>query len=191
MAILVTLLYGGPIDVAHEGRDVGAGVRAELQMVGMLIHIEGEYRDATRDALIVLRRDLIDEPLVARNIGQQHPARAAGQSGRNADELLTPPIHRSKIRCDGAREGVRHDAPVAAEARKVQFVQKRRVERDNFVTLQPGKRRIGSVTEIEALNLLGDGVQAIEGPAVVVFVVAFNEACGDPVQRPGTAIKRC
>src|SRR6267142_7023084 len=28
--ILVTLLYGGPIDVAHEGGDIGAGVRAEF-----------------------------------------------------------------------------------------------------------------------------------------------------------------
>ncbi|MGY4330845.1 hypothetical protein ACVWWG_005262 [Bradyrhizobium sp. LB7.2] len=189
--ILVALLYGGPIDVAHEGSDVGAGVRAEFQVEGVLVHIEGQYREAASDALTVFRSDLIDEPSVARNVGQQHPARAAGQCGRNADELLAPAIDRSKILCDGACEVVRHDASVAAEAGKIQFVQKRRVERDNLVPFQPGEGRVGSVTELEALDLLGDGIQAIEGTAVVVFVVAFDEACGDPVQRPGAAMKRC
>ena len=67
--IPITLLYGGPIDVAHEGSDVGAGIGAEFQVESVLIHIEGEDRHAASDALTVFRRDLIDEPSVARNRG--------------------------------------------------------------------------------------------------------------------------
>jgi len=63
-----------PIDVAHEGGNVGIGVRAEFQVIRVLVHVEGEYGHSPCDALIMLRRDLVDEPPVARNIGEQHPA---------------------------------------------------------------------------------------------------------------------
>src|SRR5882757_9515811 len=46
-----------------------------------------------------------------------------------------------------------------------------------------------SDAEIELLNFLGDRVPAIQGRPVVVFIMAFDEPCGDPVQRPGTTIK--
>ena len=72
----------------------------------------------------MFRRDLVDEPSVTGNIGEQHPARTAGQSIRNPDELLTPAIHRTEVLGDGAREGIRQHASVAAEACKIEFVQK-------------------------------------------------------------------
>ena len=72
----------------------------------------------------MVRRDLVDESSVTRNIGEQHPARTAGQPIRNPDKLLTPAIDRTEVLRDGVREGIRQDAPVAAEACKIQFVQK-------------------------------------------------------------------
>src|SRR5258708_26048387 len=106
-------------------------------------------------------RDLVERLPVARNIGEQHPARTAGQSIRNPDKLLTPAIDRTEVLRDGAREGVRQDAPVAAETCKIQFVQKCRIERHNLVALQAGKRLAGSIAEIELLDFLAEGVQAI------------------------------
>src|SRR5215470_8656215 len=44
------------------------------------------------------------------------------------------------------------------------------------------------VVEIERRELLGDGVQAPERPAVVVFVMALDELDREIGQRPGTAM---
>ena len=45
----------------------------------------------------------------------------------------------------------------------------------------------GVVAGSSDLELLADGIQAMECVAVVVFVVAFDQARRDPVERPGTA----
>src|SRR5437667_10195857 len=42
--------------------------------------------------------------------------------------------------------------------------------------------------EIERLELLGDGVQASQRPAVVVLVVALDQLERKPVERPRTAV---
>src|SRR3981081_4469717 len=102
-------------------------------MIRVLVHIEGKNRYSSRNALIMVRRDLVDEPSVTRNIGEQHPARTAGQSICNPDKFLTPAIDRTEVLRDGAREGIRQNTPVAAEACKVQFVQKCRIARHNLV----------------------------------------------------------
>src|SRR6185369_1140851 len=76
----------------------------------------------------------------------------------------------------------------AAHAREIEFVQQRRIERDQLLALQAVDdiyRRLG---EIERLELLGDGVQAPQRAAIVVLVMAFDELERQPAQRPGTAI---
>src|SRR5665213_460610 len=117
--------YSGPIDVAHECSNIGAGIRAKFQVVRMLVHIEGEYRHAPRDTLGVVRRDLIDESAIAWNIAEQYPARTTGQSIGNSDNFLTQDMDTGEVNPDGTGNPVRQDAPVAAKACKVQFMQKR------------------------------------------------------------------
>src|SRR3954467_12880345 len=46
----------------------------------------------------------------------------------------------------------------------------------------------GRLREVERLELLGDGVQAAQRPAVVVLVVALDERQREAVQRPGTTV---
>src|SRR5262245_40059528 len=38
--ILVTPLHGGPVDVAYEGVDVGLHIGAEVNVIGVLVHVE-------------------------------------------------------------------------------------------------------------------------------------------------------
>ena len=76
----------------------------------------------------------------------------------------------------------------AAQAREVQLVQQRGIERDQLLALQAVDdvaRRLG---EIERFELLGDGVQAPQRAAIVVLVMAFDELQRKAVQRPGTAV---
>src|SRR5262249_62360040 len=39
-SILVTTLYGVPVDVAYEGVDVGLHISAEVNVISVLVHIE-------------------------------------------------------------------------------------------------------------------------------------------------------
>ena len=39
-----------PVDVSHEGVDVGGGVRAEVQVVRVLVHVEGQDRGGSMAA---------------------------------------------------------------------------------------------------------------------------------------------
>jgi hypothetical protein len=58
---------------------VRAGVGAEVDVVGVLVHVE--RKDRTPPAIVpVVGRVLIDKPPIARDIDEQHPARAAGSA---------------------------------------------------------------------------------------------------------------
>src|SRR5438046_961342 len=66
-----------PVDIAQERVDVGRRVRAEVDVIGVLVHVEREQGDAARDRLAVIGSVLIDEPAVPRHPRQQHPPRTA------------------------------------------------------------------------------------------------------------------
>ena len=66
-------------------------------MVGVLVHIEGQDRNAPGRGLSVIVRILIDEPPIPRDIDQQYPSGAAGQALRHRNELTAPAIHRSEV----------------------------------------------------------------------------------------------
>ena len=67
-------------------------------------------------------------------------------------------------------------------------MQQRGVERDQLLALQAVDDIARRLREIERFELLGDGVQAPQRPAVVVLVVALDELERKPAQRPGTAV---
>src|SRR5262245_54335321 len=54
--VLVTTLYGVPVDVAYEGVDIGLHICAEVNVIGVLVHIESQDRDAARDRLTMVAR---------------------------------------------------------------------------------------------------------------------------------------
>jgi hypothetical protein len=91
--VFVARLGRRPIDVALEGVDVRLGVRAEVDVVGVLVHVQGQDRDASRRGLPVIGRILVDELAIPRNVDEQHPPRATRQALRHRYELSAPAIH--------------------------------------------------------------------------------------------------
>src|SRR5262249_14720276 len=75
-SVLVTVLRGAPVDVAHERRHIGDRVSAEVEMIRMLVHVEREHRDRAGDGRAAVGDALIDEPARARQPAQQNPAGA-------------------------------------------------------------------------------------------------------------------
>ena len=187
--ILIASLYRLPIDVAHERIDVRLGIRAEVDVVGMLVHIEREDRDAARHGLGMFRRELVDEPAIARQINQQDPARAPRQrvaiaTNSSRQRSTDPKVARERIRERCGR------LAIAAQAREIELVQERGVERDEFLALQAVDHVAGRLGEVEGLELLRDGVQAPQRAAVVVFIVTLDESHRQSIQQPGTTENR-
>src|SRR5262249_35661124 len=85
--ILVTTLYGVPVDVAYEGVDVGLHISAEVYVIGVLVHIESQDRDAAHDRLTMVARILVYAPAISRKIDDQYPAGSARQAGRRGADI--------------------------------------------------------------------------------------------------------
>src|SRR5260370_5616804 len=111
----------------------------------------------------MVRPHLVDEAPVTRNICEQPPARTAGQTIRNADKLRTPAIDGAEGLRDSARNCVRQNAPIAAQACKIQFMQNGSIGRRNLVAFQSGQPWVGSLAELKPLNFVGDRLTARYG----------------------------
>src|SRR5262249_44188731 len=85
--VFVAPLRRAPVDVAHESGDVGGGVGAEIEMVGVLVHIEGENGNSAGDPRAGVGDALVDEPLIARqqvSSTQPEPAASALAKAMNS-----------------------------------------------------------------------------------------------------------
>ena len=80
----------GPVDIPHEGIDVGGDVHAEVEMVGMFVHVERQHRNSVHHCLGVIEGDLVVEPAVPARVAQQNPARTPAEGLAEGDELLSP-----------------------------------------------------------------------------------------------------
>ncbi len=158
-------------------------------MVGVLVHVEREDRHTARDRLRVLGGVLVDEAAVARDISEQDPARATAKRVSHRPEFGAPAIERAEVARQDLAHGLRRLA-IPAHAGEVKLVQQRGVERDQLLALQPVQDVPGRLLEIERLELLGDGVQAPQRPAVVVLVMALDQLHRKVGKRPGTALDR-
>src|SRR5437870_1845869 len=178
-----------PVDIAHEGRNIGGRVRAEVDVVSVLVHVEGEDRNATGNALRVIRGTLIYQTTVARHIRQKYPATVPGQALAQRDEFATPALNRPEITGDGVRDGFERCPPIPAEAREIQLMKQRRVEQGRLLPTEATDDRGRHCRDIERLQLARERVQAIESSSVVVLVVAFDELRRHAIQRPRAAEK--
>src|SRR5215213_3664153 len=58
-----------PTDRVHEGVDIASRLSAEVDVVGMLVHIERQDRRGAGERMAVVGRPLIDELAIARRPG--------------------------------------------------------------------------------------------------------------------------
>ena len=63
-----------PANDAHEGVDVTRCLGPEVDVVGVLVHVERQDRGASRQCMTMVGRPLIDELAITRKPGQQHPS---------------------------------------------------------------------------------------------------------------------
>jgi len=80
--------------------------------------------------------------------------------------------------------------PVAAEACKIQFVQKGRIQLCKLIALETIDNVRWRRTDVERFQLFGNRIESIEGIAVVMLVMALDESRCDAIQRPGSTIQR-
>src|SRR4029077_15237513 len=103
------------------------------------------------------------------------------------DELAAPAVDRAEVARDRAGDRLRQRPAIAAQTGEIEFVQQGRVEGDELIALQAvdhvGRRR----RRVERLELLRDGVEAIERAAVVDLIVTLDQARRHAVQGPGSA----
>lgn len=78
--VLVLHQRSVPIDVPHEGSDVGSRIRAELWMVGHARTCLSQDRDAAGEALLVSGANVVDQPCVSWHVGKQDPTGTADKS---------------------------------------------------------------------------------------------------------------
>ena len=69
--------YPLPIQICHHLINIGGCLRAKIEMLGMLVHIECENRSSARQAVRMVRRPLVNQPAQAIRPNQDHPASTA------------------------------------------------------------------------------------------------------------------
>src|SRR5262245_35602636 len=74
------LIRIGPTNRAHESIGVARRLGAEVHVIGMLVHIERQDRNATRQHMAVICRPLIGKLSIVRRPRQQYPVGAAAAS---------------------------------------------------------------------------------------------------------------
>ena len=124
---------------------------------------------------------------VTRDVGQDHPAGTATKRVAHRSELRAPPIERAELLNNDIRDGFRRLA-LAVQAREVELVQQRGVERNQLLPLEPVDDMAGRALEIERFELLGDRVETAQRAAIVVLVVALDELQREAVQHPRAAM---
>src|SRR6187455_602279 len=90
-----------PTDRLHECFDVASGLGAEVDMIGVLVHVEREYRRCARKRVAMVGSPLIDQLAIARRPRQQHPAGAAAERLAHGDKFGLPALAGAKV----ARQG--------------------------------------------------------------------------------------
>ena len=55
-----------PVDVLHEGIDIGGGLGAVVHVIGMLVHIQGQNGARSGQRMRMVGRPLVDEPVMSK-----------------------------------------------------------------------------------------------------------------------------
>ena len=126
-----------------------------------------------------------------RQPAQQDPAGPSVKRIRQRHEFAAPAIDRAEIVRERIHHGFGYDAPVSAEARKVHLVQRQRIQRRRLILLQAADDMRRCRGRIECFELFGNRVQAREGAAIVVLIVALDEPWRDAQKSRRPAEQGC
>src|SRR5215217_8037868 len=96
---LVTLCHVLPVDVLHVSVDIARGLRAVVDVIRMLVHVEGENDDAVAERSRMVRGPLIDKLSAARRVTQQHPSRPTALGFAHRGKLRLPLLDTAEIAC--------------------------------------------------------------------------------------------
>ena len=117
---------------------------------------------------------LIDQPAVARGPGEQHPTRAASLGFTHRREFGLPAIEAPEIAGEGVSQFPVRRALVT-KGSKEQLMQDHRVARDQLLAFETVDHETGCLREIEFGELRRDGIEAIDGTTVIVFVMTDEQ----------------
>jgi len=101
---------------------------AEVHVIGVFVHVEHQHGTSAGERRRVIGGPLVDEPPVARRIGEDHLAGAAAFRLAHGGELRQPPLEAAEVMRDRVGEG-------ATEAVEIDFVQDHRVRRHQLFAL--------------------------------------------------------
>src|SRR6476660_9112599 len=163
-----------PPDDGHKGVDVGCRLRAEVDVVGMLVHIECQDWRTTGERMAVVRRPLIDKLSIVRRPRQQNPARAAAKRLSHRHEFGSPALIRTKITRYGVPQRCSWFTLFAQSVEKL-LVQNHRVHRDELLALETIDKEAWRAIVIQFGKFFLNQVQALYGTAVIVLVMADNQ----------------
>ncbi len=169
------------MNVLHEGVDIGARLGAEIEVIGVLVHVERQDRHAAGEAVGVVRRPLDRQPVLTLRPGEQGPARAAGLCLGASRELGAPAGDTAEIPLQRGGE-IAAGIARTAEPVEVNLVQDRRVGGDQFLPLQSVDVEDRCRAPIERVKPALDRVQATNRAAIIVLVVARQQPFGETVE---------
>ena len=152
-----------------------ADVGAVVGRIGVLVHVHREQRNAAGRGHRIVLGAVVEQPLVARRIGQDHPAGARGQRLSDADELRLPAIEAAEVARHRLGEQARRLGRRLGEPVEIDFVQDRRIVRALLFALQFAELLGRHVREVDLRELLADRVQLLHRAGIIVVVMGAQE----------------
>ena len=128
----------------------------------MLVHVHDDQRHAADRARGVIGGEVIDQPLVARRVGQDHQALAVGHRLAHGGEFRLPAIEADEIPADRLREHAGRVGRRVADALEIELVQQRGIVDRLLLALELADLARLGLGEIDLGELLGDGVQPVD-----------------------------
>jgi hypothetical protein len=162
-----------PVDRFHKSVDVGCGLGAEIDVIGVLVHIERQDRRAAGQRVAMICGPLIDELAIMGGPGQQHPARAAAECLSHCNKFSAPARERAKVPNDGITQRATRLALIPQPVEEY-LVKGHRVHRDRLFALESIDEKTRRIGKIEFAKLLLDEIEALHRASVIVLVVADN-----------------
>ena len=173
--VLVTRIHRRPVDMGHKGIDIGSCIGTKVYVVGVFVHVQCQDGHATCQCVGVVGRPMVDQGTVTWGKTEQHPARTASQGLAHGNKFVTPALGAAKTGAQGQVHGGHCRFAVATQAGKVQLVQQHGVGGDQLFAFQAVQGEAGHAGKRGLRQLGADGVQAFDGTAVVVLVVALQK----------------
>jgi hypothetical protein len=125
---------------------------------------------------------VVDELSQSLGPGEDDPARAAGERLAHRGELGAPGGERAEVALDRRGEVARGIAAGAAERVEIDFVQDDRAGGDQLLALEAVQLEDRCVRDVERGKAPPDRVEAPQRAAIIVLVVAREEAFGEAVE---------